>query len=157
MPARIFAQLTIVAAICTIGVSRPLHAQMPESRQVVLKGLTRVATVYRLNANAQTLPPREWDDIVRIALHRALPEMKVDSTAAPGVAWLELDVISDERGGSIALSLMRWVTINDTKTTAFAPVWSTSRALVGGFSRQLAQDAIESLINEFAADVIRGR
>lgn len=74
-----------------------------------LKGLRSVAVVLRPTTYKEVATVKEWHDMVRVRLARDAPAISVsDSTSSPSVDWLDLRVITTDRGAVLRLSLYRW-------------------------------------------------
>jgi len=126
------------------------------SRVSALKGLRSLAVVLRPNTPKEVATVKEWGDMVTVGLARNAPAITVsDSTNSPNVAWLELGVMTNERGAVLVLSLHRWVRVRDSGEDVFAPVWSDLRAHFGGVSKRDLQGSLDTLLTSFAADYLR--
>lgn len=126
------------------------------SRVSALKGLRSLAVVLRPNTPKEVATVKEWSDIVTVGLARNAPSLSVlESTNSPSIAWLELSVITTDRGAVLELSLYRWVGLRDSGEDVFAPVWSDLRAQFGNVSRRTLQGSLDALITGFAADYLR--
>ncbi len=126
------------------------------SRVSALKGLRSLAVVLRPNTYKEVATVKEWGEMVRVGLARNVPAISVsDSTSSPSVAWLELGVMTTDRGAVLVLSLYRWVGLRDSGEDVFAPVWWDLRAQFGDVSRTTLQQSLDALITGFAADYVR--
>ena len=120
-----------------------------------LKGLSAVTIVFRPNTPTEIISEKEWADMVEVRLHRDVPELKLmDTNNAP---WLKLSVITTHAGGSLELSVYRWVRILDSKEEILAKVWSDSRTLFGKLSKKSLQESLNTLLTSFAADYVRSK
>ena len=150
---------SIIGAVAlALGAAGSAAAQdvMQLNEQAALKGLRRVAIVLRANTPTQVVTTRELGDMVRVSLNKSLPQLSVsDSVYETGVSWLEVSIISTDQGGTLEMSLHRWVRIRDSDSDAFVPVWSTMRASFGGMPRSSIQESVDEIITRFAATYLR--
>ena len=134
-----------------------VHAQdlVIEGKNKGLKGVNTVAVVVRPNTPREVVPMGELFNMVRVRLHRDLPDLKLSDTAENTPTWLELNIVTTDTGGSLELSLHRWVKVTDTGDEIFTKVWWDSRHIFGGISKASLKDALDSLLTKFAADRLR--
>ena len=75
-----------------------------------LRAVRQVSFIVQLSGPTRPVGSRDIFDIMRVSLHRALPDLAiVDSTDTSGAAWRELSVVQSDQGGAVQLSLHRWV------------------------------------------------
>lgn len=137
--------------------TEPCFAQdaLAASRVSALKGLRSLAVVIRPNTPKEVATVKEWGDMVTVGLARNAPGITIsDSASSPSTAWLELSVMTTERGAVLHLSLYRWVLVNPGEG-AFAPVWSDLRAQFGVVSKSSLEESSAGLLTSFAADYLR--
>jgi hypothetical protein len=126
------------------------------NRVSALKGLRSLAVMIRPNTPKEVATIKEWGDMVTVGLAQKAPAVNIsDSTNSPNVAWLELSVITTDRGAVLVLSLHRWVRVRDSGEDVFAPVWSDHRVCFGCVSKSDLQESLDTLLTSFAADYLR--
>ena len=152
----VFKALRCIALALLVAAPVSAFAQdfRDEHRVKSLKGLRDVAIVIRANAPKEVATISEFGDMVRVSLARNAPGLQVVSTQDTST-WLELSVITAEAGGSVEVSLYRWVTVRASGESVLAKVWDRSEAMCGGVSRQAMRESIESLLTRFGADYLR--
>jgi hypothetical protein len=121
-----------------------------------LKGLGAMAVVVRPNTPREFASLKDWGDMVEVGLRRNIPEVKL-SDAKTTPTWLELSIITTDAGGSLELSLYRWVKILDSGQETFSKVWWDSRVVFGSVSKQSLQESLDDLLTSFAADYFRAK
>ena len=122
-----------------------------------LKGISSLAVVVRPNTPVEIASIREWVDMIELGLHRHVRDLRLLDNPNDAPAWLELSVITIDRGGSLELSVYRWVNVIGTGEDIVAKVWWDSRILVGNLSKKSYQEILEVLLNGFAADYLRAK
>ncbi len=128
---------------------------LANSRVTALKGLRSFAVVLRPNG-PEVATVKEWGDMVTVELAKIAPTIIVsDSTESPGMPWLELTVVTTDRGGVLVLSVYRWVRALGSSEDMFAPVWWDLRGQSGVVSRSSLHGSLSTLLTAFAADYLR--
>ena len=120
-----------------------------------LKGLRSVAVVIRPNMPREVASLKEWGDMVEVGLHRKVPDLIVSDTKAAD--WLELNIITTDAGGFVEICVYRWVRVLASGEEVFAKVWSESRAIFGGVSKQAVKESLDTLLTSFSADYLRSK
>ena len=130
------------------------QAALAEHKIRALKGLRTLAVVLLPNTPREVVTPKEWGDMVEVGLHRHLPALKFLRPTDTS-DWLELSVITTDAGGSLELSLYRWVQVVASGEEIVAKVWWDSRGIFGSVSRRALQESLDALLTSFAADYLR--
>jgi hypothetical protein len=130
--------LALLLVITSFALSPPCFGQdtLADHKVRGLKGLSAVARVFRFNTQTGIISPKEWTDMVELRLHREVPELKFTGTDNDAAPWLELSVITTDRGAVLELSVYRWVRVLDSKEEIIAKVWWNKVGLFGTVSKK---------------------
>jgi hypothetical protein len=145
--------------LAVLAASAPLaYAQDPlsESRINALTGLPSVGLVLRLNTPVEVFSMKEWSNIVEILVRQNVPDLQLVA-AEESPNWLELSIVSSERGGAIELAVHRWAKVSATGQEVVAKVWSESRFVFGSVSKSSMRESLDSLVLSLAADYSRAK
>jgi hypothetical protein len=148
--------MLIVPFLLIVG-HLPLKAQDPFAKQKLtgVKGLKSVALVIRPNTKKELIGSKELGDSTEVGLHARMPELKIEPDPSKATAWLEVSIITADGGGSLELSVYRWVKVLDSGEEMSAKVWWDSRIILGTVSKKDIEETLETLLTSFAADYLR--
>lgn len=141
---------TLLLAACWLALApQTASAQdvLAKHKVGALKGLERVALVFRLNTPKEVIGLKTLTDIVELDLHNKVPTLIIGTTEGSS-DWLETSLITAEGGGTVELCLYRWVRVESSGERIVAKVWWDERALFGVVSRAPADVGREEAADE---------
>lgn len=121
-----------------------------------LKGIHNVALLYQTNFAREVFSFRELADWVELGLHRNAPDLVV-LVPQKTATWIIVNVLTEDRGGRVDISIYRRVKVLDSGQEISAIVWSDGRTLFGSVSKEGMRDSIDILLTRFAADYARSK
>ncbi len=151
-----------IAAACfaaVLGIAESAFSQdiLAEHKIRALKGLKTVAIVVRpggsLSEDNASTSRKEWSDRLEVMLSQAIPSLGRSDTDR---AWLELNLVTSDRGAALELSLYRWTTIVDSGEVVFSRVWTSGvYSFFGSAPNEELKKMLDKALTSFAADYLR--
>ena len=146
----------VIFVLIVVALAQVAHAQdvLAEHKTRGLTKLRSLAIVVRPNTPREIIGMKELGDLIELRLHREIPGLSISNPDGSPV-WLELSIITVDAGGSLELSVYRWVRVLDSGEETISKVWWDSRMIFGGLSKESLKDSLDTLLTSFAADYVR--